>query len=288
MYKKTTFFSLYSKLIIATCFIINCTLIASSCRHRSENICVLKTDSARRPEPNISSPGPDTANFPTSPFTLPKGVCYFENYPINFELPSSESTRSYSWPYLLRIGLTDYLEFRLTGLGLTNIPLQSSTRSSTGFSPVAFGFKVHLTGSPDIKLIPSTGIEAYIITPLASKNFRDGFQYIINALFCHTIAKNLFLEWNIGAYSRSLSLTQKYSFFVLIEWALQQKISDHLEFFLEGFYSSKSNAQYPTNVVLGAGFLSTLTKQICIFGSYNWPVLKPSLEIANLGFAIAF
>ena len=39
---------------------------------------------ARRGEIDISDPGPDTVNFPNSPFTLPKGRLYFENSPFGY------------------------------------------------------------------------------------------------------------------------------------------------------------------------------------------------------------
>lgn len=63
------------------------------------------------PEPDITNPGPDTASFPTSPFTLPKDRIYFENFPIWYELPDQNKDETYQWPYLLRLGLTDFWNF---------------------------------------------------------------------------------------------------------------------------------------------------------------------------------
>lgn len=49
-------------------------------------------DGGPPPPADISSPGPDTANFPNSPFTLPKGRSYIEAVPGTYSLPGSDGT----------------------------------------------------------------------------------------------------------------------------------------------------------------------------------------------------
>ena len=39
---------------------------------------------SRRSNHDVTFPGPDTANFPNSAFTLPKGRVYIENSPVTF------------------------------------------------------------------------------------------------------------------------------------------------------------------------------------------------------------
>lgn len=233
-------------------------------------------------KPDITNPGPDTANFPMSPYTLPQGRVYWENFPIYFDIHKNRETHTYYWPYLLRIGLTDRLELRFSGQGIT------STHRNLGFWPLEIGFKVHIWGTPDTRWIPSFGIESSIITEIASKKFRNGTQFGINALFFQTFTKRLSLEWNVGTYSVSVQKSRERKFIALINWALEYDISENIGLFFEGQYNSRQYPKYPDSFLLGAGFISTLTQRICIFGSYNWQVLNHGNDNANLGFAVAF
>ena len=237
------------------------------------------------PEPDITNPGPDTANFPTSPFNLPKGRAYYENFPLTFELPDNGAPYTYSWPFLLRIGMTDFLEFRLIGQGLTHL----SADKITGFSPLGIGLKAHLWGDQDWRWAPSAGIEVYVVPPIASKQLRDGTQFIINGLFDHKLSERLAFEWNLGVYGRGLLPIKKRAAYALINWSLQCKITEPLSLFFEGLFSKANYPLYPANLILGAGFISTVHKRLCIYGSYNWPVFyKRNSDLANLGFAVAF
>ena len=189
----------------------------------------------------------------------------------------------------MRIALTDFLEFRLTGQGLTHIPADNCQNKVTGFSPLSFGFKTHLWGTQDWRYLPSAGIEVYMVTSIASKKLKDGTQFIINTLFDHKLSESLVLEWNLGVYSRNMLPIKKRAVYALINWSLQQEITKHMGLFLEGLYSTSNCPLYPANLLLGAGFLSYLTKRICIYGSYNWAI-RPNRnsDLANLGFAVAF
>lgn len=243
-------------------------------------------DKATLSGPDILFPGPDTENFPISPFCLPQGRIYFENFPLDFDLYKYTEEHTYYWPYLLRFGLGHHCELRFTGQGLTAQAL--SQQKKTGFWPLEISFKAHLCGDPDIYWIPSVGIETSLVTKIASKNFRIGTQFTCNALFFHSFSKQLSLEWNIGTYSIPILHKQKRKFLALITWALEYDISDNIGLFFEGWYNSHYFPQYPDSFLLGAGFISNLTKRVCIYGSYNWQVLKHGADLANLGFAVAF
>jgi hypothetical protein len=240
------------------------------------------------PPPDITNPGPDTENFPLSPFTLPQGRVYWESFPLYFELLNSIKPYTYYWPFLLRLGVTDILELRFSGLGLTAQYGIDSQQQITGFSPVEIGIKLHLYGTPAMRWAPSCGIEAAIIPPLASKKFKDATQFRITALFYHTFTKQLSLEWNIGTYSNSFKHEQKRKFFALMSWALEYDILKHIGFFIEGLYDSQKNKSCHSTMLLGIGFISNITKRICIYGSYNWPIHHNGFDVANLGFAVAF
>ena len=76
----------------------------------------------RGPPPpcDITDPGPDTANFPYSPLTLPKGRSYIETIPGTYSLAGPDGTpASWSCPFMMRTGLTDNCEFRIISQGPT-------------------------------------------------------------------------------------------------------------------------------------------------------------------------
>lgn len=279
-------------------FFITASLILIIIASLIQNNALIASDTFNRvpaPEPDITNPGPDTASFPTSPFTLPKGRGYFENFPfyidvLSYTCHNNNIEHTYTWPFLLRIAVTDFLEFRITGQGLTHNYADNCQKSLTGFSPLSFGIKTHLWGDQDDwRWAPSAGIEVYIVTPIASKNLKASTQFIINALFDHRLTDSLVLEWNLGLYSRGMKPFKKRGSYLLINGSIQQEITKHIGLFVEGLYSTANYPLYPANLILGFGFLSTLTKRICIYGSYNWAVHpNRNPDLANFGFAVAF
>ena len=266
--------------------IFGCFILITLCCTLQSSWHIAENNNNPTSEPDITFPGPDTANFPLSPFCLPKGRVYWENFPLNFYVFPDHSSYQYYWPYLLRFGLTDNVELRFSGDGLTAIDTHNA--HGIGLSPVEIGFKVHIWGTPDIRWIPSIGLETALITKLASKQFRDNTQCRILAIFFHSFSPKLSLEWNIGTYSTSFTNRTKRTFIALVEWALQTDLHKRLGFFFEGHYNSGNQMFLPAVLLLGAGFISNLTKRICIYGSYNWPLLKKNAELVNVGFAAAF
>ena len=246
------------------------------------------TNSVQEDKPSIVYPGPDTENFPLSPFTLPPGHIYWENYPLYFELPNKQESYTYYCPFLLRFGMAKNIELRFSGAGLTSQHFSFSRHNTIGFSPLEIGIKVRGYGTQEMQWAPSLGIEAAIIPPLASTNLADSTQYRISALFYNSFTEKLSLEWNIGTYSLQDTKLNKKNFFALICWALEYDLSEYIGFFFEGLYTSAKQPIYPTTLLLGAGFLSNITSRICIYGSYNWPVFNKGSELVNFGYAIAF
>jgi len=101
----------------------------------------------------IREPGPDTANYPNSPNTLPRGGVYLEWSPVFFTSAiTTVQPTSYNAEFLLRLGLTDRVEFRVYSSGYTWQAAGLGMGQTTGFSPLIFDTKVHfweenLTGS---------------------------------------------------------------------------------------------------------------------------------------------
>jgi len=243
----------------------------------------------QKPAPDVRHPGPDNANFTASSFTLPKGRCYVETFPLWAQITECPTEKTYYCSYLIRVGLTDYMELRLLGNGLTHIDTNSS-RTITGFSPFNAGLKVHLWGNRDTHWIPSAGLEAYIVTPLASKDLKEGTQFACTSIFDLRCTDGLLLEWNIGAYTQSLQpFKNKRDLYFLLEWSLQQDITHSISLFFEGAYRSALYPKITETLLLGAGFISYITNTVAIYGSYNWSALhKTQGELANFGFALAF
>ena len=239
--------------------------------------------------PTIIFPGPDTANFPTSPFTLPKGWRYFENFPLYLYTSGCGVPRTYYWSYLLRIGIIEHLELRFAGQGLTHISCNKA-KGVTGFSPLAVGLKAHLIGEPEWLWWPNIGIDLFCVMPLASEQLLQGTQYIINGLFDHRFSYGLSLEWNIGAYSRPTTPTDNHpQFYLLANWSLQKEITSALALFFEGYYSSASKPCYPRAIFLGIGFLYNVTQRVSMYGSVNGSLLHTTNPaLINFGFAVAF
>lgn len=147
--------------------------------------------------PNIEDPGPDLGNFPNSAATLKKGRAYIEMAPFSLSKASRSGPAAYNWPFLLRYGVTDALEFRLFGNGLTS---NLGDNATTGFSPLAFDMKVHLWDDKIEILRPAASLEVYIQTDWASSAFRGGTQPGLALNFDLPLLKRTNLEWTI-AYS---------------------------------------------------------------------------------------
>lgn len=238
--------------------------------------------------PDITNPGPDTPSFPTSPFTLPAGRGYFENFPLYVGLPDKRQDVSYNWPWLLRIGLCNNLEFRLISQGATVIGRRGDKPRIAGYSSVNVGFKAHLWGTQEMLFFPSGGIECFLITPFASTQLDMGTQFFISALFAHFFPRDWELEWNLDFFSRRLDGTSNRAVSLDVEWALQKKVLPRLALFFEGSYVTPKRPFYESELLLGVGFQSPLTQRISIYGSYIWSIFKSDQDSITLGFAIAF
>lgn len=259
------------------------------------------------PGVDIRRPGPDTANFPNSPSTIPQGRVYIENSPISFYGRSKISAPIYNWEFLFRYGLTDRLEFRLFSNGYTNqygslrYPAGSGLSAlnqgaTTGFSPLAWDFKYHLWDEHKKRHLPSAGIEVYIETDMGSPAFSQGTQPSINLLFAQELPFDFEFEWNIGI-AGNLTIQNAIYYTLAFQWALQHTLfSEDFVVFTHGYLNNAAlprfaQAAIPGKadvVVAGVGAEYTLTDQLAVFGSYNFGMTPDSPDhLALLGFAFA-
>jgi hypothetical protein len=110
-------------------------------------------------------------------------------------------SQSYSWNYLLRMGLTDRVEFRLYGNGLSWQAAGLGQPETTGFAPLVFDTKIHFFEENKELFIPATGLEVYIQTPWGSPAFDAGTQPGITLLFLNSLPWGWEVNWNVGLAS---------------------------------------------------------------------------------------
>jgi hypothetical protein len=252
-----------------------------------------------RTEPDIDNPGPDLANFPNSAFTLPQGRAYIEISPFTFYGTGIGSPPQYNAEFLLRYGVTDDIELRLFGNGLS---WMGGSASTWGFSPIAFDAKIQLwTEKPDY-FIPAAGFEAYLQTEwLGNKAFDTGTQPSFTFNFDQSLPWGIDFEYNVGA-TRFQDIAGKNIWEFSFQWAFERDLF-HKDFavFVHGFYNATSLPRLPnvklayeaykapTQNAVGGGFIWTASKRLAIYAQVSGGATRftPSI-ISMLGFAVSF
>ncbi|NDH04504.1 transporter [bacterium] len=236
--------------------------------------------------PTMRNPGPDTANFPNSPNTLPKGMFYVEVTPFNLAGASSSSPRTYTTPTLIRYGITDDVEFRLFTNGFTAI----NNPETTGFSPLVFDMKVRFWEEKEGSFLPSMGLEVYLQTDFGSGAFNTGLQPAMSLLFTKDFLWDLTLEANVGFQSSDIGLAGYGDGYELnVQGALTKKVTEKFSVFAQTFYNGAANPRSLDNIIAGGGVIYNLTERTTIWGSYNASLAKDlSPYLAYMGVAFAF
>ncbi len=252
-----------------------------------------------RSQPDIANPGPDLANFPNSAFTLPAGRAYIELSPFTYYGTAAGQPVQYNAEYLLRYGLTDDIELRLFGNGVS---WQGGAKPSWGFAPIAFDTKIQLWLEKQEYFLPAAGLEVYLLTQwLGSAPFNAGTQPSVTFNFDQSLPFEIDFEYNLGATRVQASDGEnvwEFSF----QWALQRDLFDKdFAVFVHGFYNAMSLPRLPSVTVprnfydrvtqdaVGAGFIWTVNPRLAIYGQVSGGTTKftPS-TISMLGFAVSF
>jgi len=268
----------------------------------------LVDDSPTPSEPDISTPGPDFGDYPNSAFTLPKGRAYVEIAPLGYQAKDKNNSASNSAAYLLRYGVTDNVELRLGGAGLTTVFDPGNT--FTGFSPLIVDTKIHLWNDKMEKFIPAASFEAYIQTNLGSPEFQGGVQPSLNLNLDFPFTKKTNVEMTFGytgvrealnnntgqvfiprnnhliAFDHQLGLNV-YQF--AYQWAIEQQVTDRFQVFLHGYYNGAVFLQNGVGKVVGAGYFYQISKRATFYNSYNAGLDSFSPPFTTqMGFAFAF
>lgn len=261
---------------------------------RPENI------DAWRSEPNISNPGADLANFPNSAFTLPQGRAYIETSPLTYYGQSTGQPAQFNAEFLLRYGVTDNIEARIFGNGLS---WQGGRHPDTGFSPIAFDTKIHLLDENEEWSLPAVGFEGYIQTTFLGNNpFLQGTTPGFTLNFDQSLPFDIDFEYNFGAVQQYQSTTGQKSWQFSFQWAFQRDLLDkYVAVFIHGFYNAMTLPRLPDsggqpvgNYVpnqnaVGLGMIWTPNNRVSLWAQSALGTIQYSpANLSNIGFAIAF
>ena len=259
-------------------------------------------------EPDISKPGADFGDYPNSAYTLPKGRAYLEFAPITYQGPERHNYPSINTAYLFRYGVTDDVEFRLTGSGLTSVFDPGTT--VTGFAPLIVDTKIHLWDDKIEKLIPAASFEAFIQTNLASPEFQSGYQPSVNLNLdfpftsetnvemtfgftgvqdaVHVIGGERFIPrfgHNVPTLSTANLNVNVFSY----QWAVEHQVTEKFQVFLQGYYNGDVFRQTGAGKVIGAGYFYQFNKISTFYNSYNAGLDQNTPNFSTqVGFAVAF
>lgn len=260
------------------------------------------------PEPDISKPGPDMGDYPNSAFTLPKGRSYIEFAPFTYQTADPQTTSaSYNFPFLYRYGITDNVEFRLLGSGLTAVYAPGDR--VVGLSPLIVDTKIHLWDDKMESWRPAASLEVYLQTNIGSPEFRSGIQPSLNLNLDFPITKKTNIEMTFGytgvqdavnvvtghvfvpRFHRIVPLVHNFNLDVLqfaYQWAIEQQVTDKFQVFVHGYYNGPILLQSGPGTVAGVGYFYQFSKRATMFNSYNFALdqfAAPFSTQAGLAFA---
>ncbi len=242
---------------------------------------------------DIKEPGPDSANFPNSAFTLPPGEVYIETSPITFQRNPffnrrriQDRVNQYSMPTLIRVGLFRDFELRLWSQTLQIETLDGAR--TVGFGPLTFDSKFHFWDQDKEKHIPAFGVQLFSQSNLGSAAYsipqwEPGFS--LN--FDYEFENGLSFEWNIdGEYTIKDDGSRVYQ--AGFQWAVQRELLPNLDGFIHGYLNTPNTTRFQEGAVIGFGMIWFATKTMAIDSSYSFAIRPESPSpIIRLGLSLA-
>ena len=237
---------------------------------------------------SIRDPGPDTANYPNGPNTLPRGGVYLEMSPVFFTAPiTTIQPASYNAEFLLRLGLTDRVEFRVYSSGFTWQAAGMGMGQTTGFSPLIFDTKIHFWEEDRDWFIPAAGFEAFIQTPWGSPAFNAGTQPGLMMLFRNTLFWGLVAEYNVGVAADSTQ--DGYVPIDVVQWAVTKELTDDFQVFVHGFQNESALPRLSAQTVVGTGFVWFPSDRLSVYGNWGFGTDRSGPATTfQLGFANSY
>lgn len=254
--------------------------LQSSARQFAERL------SSESSQPDITEPGPDSADLPDSAFAVPPGVVYVETS-FTYARSKGLPVRDYFTPTLVRIGLWEDLELRIASPGI--IHERGPGDSTTGFGPLTLGFKKNIWKEVEESGIPAFGVIAQVTIPTASAGFDDGTA--IPTLFFnfdHTLPMKSYFEWNVGLSAVHDDNGERFTQGTFL-WSLGHELSDEFTVFFHGAANVPSGSGLQQDVLMGPGMIWFLSKRTALDFSYNFGVTEQSTHrLIRSGLSMAF
>ena len=245
--------------------------------------------------PDVSNPGLDLGDFPNSAFTIPAGTCLVELAPFSYLGEDPANPAEYFTQFLLRFGLTDDVEFRILGNGLT---ATCGEPYSTGFSPLVLDGKIHLWDERREWFLPASSLEVALTTDWGASSLSSGYQPSIYLNFDLPLFEATTLEWTVGygeVVGQAMIRTPRGSLVatdanlnqVSFAWSFGQELTDNLEVFLTGITAQPIEGQAGGTLLACGGFWRW-SDRLSYFGSLGWGVTPDAPQFgAQLGLGIA-
>lgn len=250
----------------------------------STSLVVADGKPATKSRPTLDDIGGDTADLPDSPFTVPRGSVMYEPSLTRQRDKDAARTRTLFSPTLIRIGLADTWELRLSGDGFVN--QQTVGNRVTGLGDSTIGFKKHLCASRNGG--PALGIIVQTSVPTARRGLGSGRMEPFASL---NVGQQLWGGWstevNFGGSLLNGAPNKKRFLQGNLLYVVERNLGKGWGFFVHGQYDAPSApGSGPSNVV-GPGFTYRLGSYTQLDASFIVGTTRNSPnQIARLGIAI--
>lgn len=234
----------------------------------------------------IEEPGPDSADFPDSAFTVKPGVVYVETS-LTSTSTKGPRIRDYFTNTLIRVGLVEDWELRISSPGVTQEV--GPGIDTTGFGPLTFGFKHHLWNEDEDGWLPALGVIAQVTTPTGSAAFQPGAATpTIFFNFDKGMPMEFDFEINTGLTWAKDDNGDRFLQGNIL-WALGHEIAPHVEVFNHGFANFPAAGGRGVEVVTGPGIAWINSPRTMLDFSLNFGLTPDSPHrLTRFGLSLAF
>lgn len=242
---------------------------------------------------DIKEPGPDSANFPNSAFTLPPGEVYIETSLITFQkTPSFNRQRvegqaeQITLPTLIRVGVFRDFELRLFSTTFQSEEFQGLRVNGVG--PLMFDSKFHFWDQDKEQHIPAFGVQIMSQSNLGSPRFSlSQWEPAFSLNFDYELESGFELEWNVGG-SWTVDADDERIYEASFQWSIQRELVKNVDGFLHGYLNVPESTRFREGAVFGGGLIWYVSSRIAIDSSYSFAIKPGSPNpIVRLGLSLA-
>lgn len=241
-------------------------------------------DQRSKAKPTLYEIEADTADLPDSPYPVPKGIWLFETSLTREQERDTLRTRILSTASLLRYGIAQGWELRLSSDGF--LLSKSKLGSTIGFADITVGFKKVL--SPERRGLPAWGLILQSKIPTASALL--GNKALEPDLFLNgskELGRGWGLEANFGASWKKRE-DQKGGFFqAQFLWAIEKEMKRGVGTFVHSAVALPDQPGKGDNWVMGLGITWILQSNLQVGTSLTYGLTPSSpRRIWRIGLAL--